>query len=108
MTRHSHQLAESLPPALNIACPPAKAAAARHYPELVDRLKELGARLDRSGCSLRDLILWEQNVLPLLSDAEREVLLSRRNETGYDPEDLPDLRWRNLRRILMRRKGLRL
>jgi len=106
---HSHALAESLPPALNIASPPTKPGPARHYFELLDKLRELGGKLDRSGCSLRDLILWEQNVLPLLTDAERDMLLSRRDERlGFDPEDLPDLRWRNLRRIMMRRKGLRI
>lgn len=106
---HSHTLAETLPPALNIASPPARPSAARHYTELLAKLRELGGKLDRSGCSLRDLMLWEQNVLPLLSDAERDVLLSRRDDrSGFDPEDLPELRWKNLRRIMMRRKGLRI
>ena len=45
--------------------------------------------------------------LPL--DAERDLLLSRRDDrSGFDPEDLPELRWKNLRRIMMRRKGLRI
>lgn len=94
---------------LDLNQPPARKEAAAGYAELVDLLESLARQLDKEGIiSVSRLRAWEGRVLAHLLDREIDMFVSRPEEDDtFDSSGLAEHRWQNLRRILLRRKGVR-
>jgi len=103
----AHRIPRVDSPRLSLLVPPDEPANARNFAELVQLLEALGRDLDRkhevSRPALRD---WERRVAGLLREGELDLLLRGPDADGYDPDRLAEERWKNLRAILMKRKGL--
>jgi hypothetical protein len=101
-----HRLPEGLPPLLDLRTPPADAWRARRYQELISLLEQLGHRLDNGSVSRAELREWERQVVPHLREAEIDCVMAGSDDDEFDVEALPEHRWRNLKKVLMHRKGL--
>lgn len=105
VNERQHHLPKGLPPPLDLRTPPADAWRARHYAELLSLLEQLGEKIDRGDMSRADLRQWERQVIPRLKEAEIDRVMAAPEE-DFDPDVLPEHRWRNLKRVLVNRKGL--
>lgn len=76
------------------------------YQELVSLLEQLGNRLDNGSVSRAELREWERHVVPHLREAEIDRVMAGSDDDEFNAEALPEHRWRNLKKVLMSRKGL--
>jgi hypothetical protein len=105
VTYSSHTLPTGLPPKLDLRRPP-EGRAGRHYLRLLYLLDMLGAAIDAKEVDRTWVRSWERAVLDLLQGREIDVLMQAPDAAEFSLADLPHQRWLNLRRLLMRRKGL--
>lgn len=101
-----HRLPEHLPPRLDLRISPSDPRKARNYDRLVELLDELGRMLDAGAVGPGALRRWEDEVTGHLTRGEIDMLMTVPENEAYDVSALPEQRWRNLRRLLFRRKGL--
>lgn len=105
MGSNSGDGASQLPERLDIMKPPLSGDQ-EGYQRLLDLLLELkqmlGARVAAS--TIRE---WETRAGVDLEPHEVDLLFARPDHNDFDPSVLPRERYENLRRILLRRKGLR-
>jgi hypothetical protein len=72
----------------------------------VQLLDEMGGLIDRQQIDRQTRLDWERRVLKQLDSAEVDLFMRVPAETDIDPGALPEMRWRGLRNVLLRRKGL--
>lgn len=101
-----HHLPEHLPPRLDLRISPSDPRRAKNYDRLVELLEELGRMLDARAVGPDVLRRWEDEVARCLTRGELDMLMTVPEDEAYDVSALPEQRWRNLRRLLFRRKGL--
>ncbi|WP_041544425.1 MULTISPECIES: hypothetical protein [Chelativorans] len=91
---------------LDLHIAPDEKTAAAGYGQLLALLEDLGRRLDEGTVTRDALRQWEQQVVGNLHDREIDQLMRVSDEGAFDAATLPEQRWRNLRSILLARKGL--
>lgn len=101
-----HDLPSNVSRRLDLHIAPEEKSAAAGYEDLLALLKDLGRRLDEGTVTRHALRGWEQRVIIHLHDREIDQLMRVSDEGAYDPATLPEQRWKNLRSILLARKGL--
>ena len=101
-----HRLQTSLPPRLDPRVAPTGARNAKNYPLLVDLLEEIGRRIDAGETSRKKLLDWDNRAISLLHPEEIDSLMRIDGGSNPSPGEIAETRWRNLRRILLRRKGV--
>ncbi|MFC6487120.1 hypothetical protein [Nitratireductor sp. GCM10026969] len=106
MTTRHHHIPSGLPQKLDLHVPPTGRSAAEGYAELLRLLEDLGARLNQGPVSKGELRVWEHAVIAHLHDREIDRLMRVPDEAAFENLALPEERWRNLRAILLARKGL--
>lgn len=109
MSASQHRLPEGLRPALDLRVSPTDPWRALHYLELVLLLEEMGRLLDEATpLAADDLRAWEARVVRLLRGPEIDLFLAApQGAEEFEAGALPEQRYRNLKRILLARKGLR-
>jgi len=102
----AHAIPSSSSPRLDLHVAPRERAAAAGYDELLALLEDLGRRLDGGTISRSDLRQWERAVIGHLHDREIDQFMRVADDAGFETTALPEQRWKNLRSILLARKGL--
>lgn len=97
-------LPASLPDRLNIRKPP-HIGNGESYQHLLDLLLEL-EEMRREEISAAAMRKWEVRARAHLEPQEIDHLFLRPEGDGFSPSDLPEERYLNLRKILLRRKGI--
>lgn len=93
-----------LPDRLNILKPP-RLGDLESYQRLLDLLLEL-EELKGTEISAAALRRWEARARVHLQPQEIDLLFLRPEDEGFSPSALPEERCLNLRKILLRRKGV--
>ncbi len=101
-----HDLPSGLPPRLDVRIPPREARRALGYEPLLALLDDLGKKLDRNAADISYLRQWEARAMRHLDPTEKDLLMRVSPEAEFDLSLLPEERWKSLRAILLRRKGL--
>jgi hypothetical protein len=106
MRNKTHRLPAGLRAALDLQTPPPDPWHAYRYRELASLLEQMGERLDLGDISPFQLRDWEANVLNNLRGPEIDEFMAAPAEEEFDASLLPEQRYRNLRNVLLARKGL--
>ncbi|MCF6370903.1 hypothetical protein [Rhizobium halophilum] len=104
MSSDPHDVAPQLPDRLNILKSPVSGDK-EGYERLLSLLLELKAMM-RQKISPATLREWEGRARLSLDSNEVDLLFARPDHDDFDMSALPGERYENLRRILLRRKGL--
>ncbi|WP_274426469.1 hypothetical protein [Chelativorans sp. YIM 93263] len=102
----THNLPTGLPRKLDLHVPPPSGAGAAGYDELLALLEELGRHLDSNSIDEIDLRGWERTVISHLYGREVDLLMRVPRDAEFDTTKAPEQRWKNLRSILLERKGI--
>lgn len=105
MTSNSGDGVSQLPDRLNILKPP-HSGNQEGYQRLLELLLELKKIIEKK-VPASTMRRWEARARVDLEPHEVDLLFARPDHDGFDTSVLPGERYENLRRILLRRKGLR-
>lgn len=102
----AHRLQTGLPRRLDLRVPPDAPWRAQHYPELLKLLEDLGQLIDAGHMKRKTLVDWDTRAVGLLHKEEIDLLMRLPKVDEPALGEIFEQRWRNLLRILLRRKGV--